>query len=75
MSDKASGEADCVLCCNLDPDQRAAMRAELIEIPIREPVCDQCMEASSANLFASFPKTEEEKLRRRAELAAKRTKH
>jgi hypothetical protein len=63
-------EANCVLCRHLDPIQRAAMRAELLEIPLREPVCDQCMEAFSANLFASFPKTEEERLRRRAELAA-----
>jgi hypothetical protein len=60
-------EADCVLCRDLVASQRIAMRAELLEIPLREPVCDQCMEAFSANLLASFPKTEEERLRRRAE--------
>jgi hypothetical protein len=66
MSDETVSEADCVLCRHLGPGEQTAMRAELLEIP----VCDQCMEAFSANLFASFPKTEEEKLRRRAELAA-----
>jgi hypothetical protein len=48
-------EADCVLCRDLVASQRIAMRAELLEIPLREPVCDQCMEAFSANLLASFP--------------------
>jgi hypothetical protein len=61
-------EADCALCRHLDPDQRSAMRADLLEIPLREPVCDHCIEAFTANLFASFPKTEEERLRRRAEI-------
>jgi hypothetical protein len=70
MSDEHVGEADCVLCRDLDPGQRAAMRAKLIEVPLREHVCDQCMDAFTANLFASFPKTEEERLRRRAERAA-----
>jgi hypothetical protein len=46
------------------------MRAKLIEVPLREHVCDHCMDAFTANLFASFPKTEEERLRRRAELPA-----
>jgi hypothetical protein len=31
------GEADCVLCRGLDPDQRAAMRADLLEIPFASP--------------------------------------
>jgi hypothetical protein len=34
-------EAECVLCHDLDPGQRAAMRADLLEIPSRETVCDQ----------------------------------
>jgi hypothetical protein len=60
-----SDEADCVLCRDLDPAQRSAMRADLIVIPLREieHICDGCMEAFTANLFASFPKTEEEKMR------------
>jgi hypothetical protein len=67
---EAVSEADCVLCRHLDPWQRVTMRADLLEIPIREAVCDQCMEAFSANLFARIPKTEEERLGRRAEIAA-----
>jgi hypothetical protein len=64
-------EADCLLCRDLDPAQRAAMRADLIVIPLRdiEHICEPCMEAFTANLFASFPKTEEEKMRRREEMA------
>jgi hypothetical protein len=62
-------EADCVPCRDLDPAQRTAMRADLIVIPLREPLCDQCVEAFAANLFANFPKTEEEKMRRRQEMA------
>jgi hypothetical protein len=69
MSDETIAEADCVLCSDLDPTQRAAMRAKLIVIPLRDPVCDQCVEAFTANLFANFPKTEEEKMRRREERA------
>jgi hypothetical protein len=65
-------EADCVLCRYLTADQRLTMRADLIEIPLREPVCDQCMDAFAANLFASFPTTEEERMRRRLERAARR---
>jgi hypothetical protein len=72
MSDDTIAEADCVLCRHLNPDQRAAMRAQLIVIPLRDPVCDQCVEAFAANLFANFPKTEEEKMRRREEMARRR---
>jgi hypothetical protein len=72
MSDDTIAEADCALCRDLSPAQRSAMRAQLIVIPLRDPVCDQCVEAFTANLFASFPKTEEEKMRRRAERAAAR---
>lgn len=63
-------ETNCALCNALGPAQRRAMRADLIEIPLRKPVCDGCMEAFTANLFASFPKTEEEN-RRRAEQAGR----
>jgi hypothetical protein len=62
-------EADCALCRHLNPAQRATMRADLIVIPLREPVCDACVEAFTANLFAGFPKTEEEKMRRREDRA------
>jgi hypothetical protein len=71
MSDETAEEADCVLCRDLDAGQCAAMRAKLIEIPIREHVCDPCMDAFTANLFASFPKTEEERLSWRAEMNRK----
>jgi hypothetical protein len=72
MSHDTIPEADCSLCCDLDPAQRATMRARLIVIPLREPVCDGCVEAVTANLFANFPKTEEEKMRRREEKARRR---
>jgi hypothetical protein len=63
-------EADCVLCRDLGPTQRAAMRADLLEIPLRDidNICEPCLGAFWTNLQASFPKTEEEKMRRRAEL-------
>jgi hypothetical protein len=69
MSDDSVAEADCILCRDLNPIQRLALRADLIVIPLREPVCDGCVEAFTANLFAGFPKTEEERLRRREEMA------
>jgi hypothetical protein len=64
-------EANCVLCRDLDAAQRAAMRADLVEIPLRDidHICEPCLEAFCTNLQASFPKTEEERLRRRAEMA------
>jgi hypothetical protein len=70
MSNETGGEADCVLCRDLDASQRVAMRVKLIAVPLREHVCDQCMDAFTANLIESFPKTEEERLRRGAELTA-----
>jgi hypothetical protein len=57
MSDDTLAEADCALCRDLDPNQRLAMRADLLVIPLRDPVCDGCVEAFTANLFASFRKT------------------
>jgi hypothetical protein len=33
-------EGDCVLCRDLNPAQRSAMRTDLIEVPLRESVCD-----------------------------------
>jgi hypothetical protein len=74
MSDETVAEADCILCRDLDPSQRSAMRADLIVIPLRdiEHICDDCMEAFTANLFSGFPKTEEEKMRRREEMARRR---
>jgi hypothetical protein len=57
MSDDTIPEADCSLCCDLDPAQRATMRVQLIVIPLRDPVCDGCVEAFTANLFEGFPKT------------------
>jgi hypothetical protein len=72
MSDETISEAECVLCPHLKPAQRSAKRPQLIVIPLREPVCDGCVEAFTANLFANFPKTEEEKMRRREEKARRR---
>ena len=51
MSDETV--TDCFLCRGLDVGQRAAMRASLIEIPSREVLCEQCMDAFSANLLAN----------------------
>jgi hypothetical protein len=72
MSDNPIPEPNCALCRDLNPAQRSAMRAQLIVIPLRDPVCDACVEAFTANLFAGFPKTEEEKMRRREEMARRR---
>ena len=72
MVDEMVSEANCVQCRGLDPAQRLALRVDLIVIPLREPVCDQCMEAFTAKLFANLPKTEEEKMRRREEMARRR---
>ena len=74
MSVETISEADCVLWRDLDPAQRSAMRADLLEIPLRdiEHICEHCVEAFTANLFASFPKTEEETMRRREEMARRR---
>jgi hypothetical protein len=71
MSDDTIAETNCALCHDLDPVHRSAMRADLIVIPLRdiEHICDPCMEAFTANLFAGFPKTEEEKMRRREEMS------
>jgi hypothetical protein len=62
----AVSEAECTLCRDLAPDERQAMRAELIVIPLSAVVCDACMGAFWTNLFESFAKTQEERLRRRA---------
>ncbi len=62
-------EADCVLCRDLNPDQRIAMRAGLLHIPLFEPVCPECTLAFWENVIVNNPQTEEERLRRRAELA------
>jgi hypothetical protein len=69
MSDETIAEPNCALCRDLNPTQRGTMRTKLIVIPLRDPVCDGCVEAFTANLFANFPKTEEEKMRRREEMA------
>jgi hypothetical protein len=75
MSDETApvSEADCVLCRDLDPEQRRVMRADLLEIQLRDVdhICEQCLGAFWTNLQASFPKTEEGRLRRRKERAAR----
>ena len=62
-------EAECTLCSGLTPDQRIAMRAALLRIPLFEPVCPECTLAFWENAIVNNPQTEEERLRRRAELA------
>jgi hypothetical protein len=37
-------ETDCALCRDLDPAQRVSMRADLLVIPLHDPVCDGCVE-------------------------------
>jgi hypothetical protein len=54
MSDETIAEAGCALCGHLDPIQRLTMRADLLVTPLRDPVCDHCVEAFTANLFANF---------------------
>lgn len=38
------------MCRDLDPGERLAMRADLLEIPLREPICEQCLRAWSVNV-------------------------
>jgi hypothetical protein len=38
-------EANCVLCRDLEPDERITMRADLLEVPLCEPVCEKCLRA------------------------------
>jgi hypothetical protein len=65
MSDEteAVSEADCVLCRRLDPAERTATRADLLEIPLRaiDNICEQCLGTFWINLQSSFPRTEEER--------------
>jgi hypothetical protein len=51
MLDSPNPEANCALCRDLDPAERAAMRANLIVIPLHEidHICEPCMEAFTAN--------------------------
>ena len=65
-----SDEATCVL----DPAQRRAMRADLLEIQLRniDNVCKGCLGAFWANLPDSFRNTDEVKMRRREEMARRR---
>ena len=64
---------ECVLCHALDPDQRQSMRADLLEVQLRDidHICEGCLGAFWTNLQASFPKTEEERMRRRLERAGR----
>jgi hypothetical protein len=41
-------EADCVLCRDLDPVQRVAMRTDLLEIPLPaiDNICEGCCSAA-----------------------------
>jgi hypothetical protein len=50
------------------------MRADLIVVPLREinHICEPCLGAFWTNLQAGFSKTEEERLRRREEMARRR---
>ena len=66
-------EADCILCRDLNPDKRRAMRTDLLELQLRDidSICEGCLGAFWTNLQASFPKTEEERMRRRAERAGR----
>jgi hypothetical protein len=52
MSDETEvvSEVDCVLCRDLDPDERVAMRADLLEIPLGAPICEQCLRAWVLNI-------------------------
>jgi hypothetical protein len=46
----AVGKEQCVLCRRLELGQCTAMRAELLEIPPCERVCDQCLQAWAGNV-------------------------
>jgi hypothetical protein len=46
----AVSEADCMVCRDLDPGKRPAMRSDLLEIPPRGAVCDQCLQAWAVNV-------------------------
>jgi hypothetical protein len=42
--------ADCSLCRELDRGKRALMRTELLDIPLDDVVCDQCLRAWADNV-------------------------
>lgn len=46
----AVSKEHCVLCRRLELGQSAAMRAELLEIPLCEHICDQCLRAWAGNV-------------------------
>jgi hypothetical protein len=49
MTDFVS-EEQCTLCAGIWPSERAAFRANLETIPLREPVCNACMMAFWRNI-------------------------
>jgi hypothetical protein len=53
------------VCHDLNPAQRAFMRSSLDEVPLHtiDNICEVCLAAITANC-ASFPRSEEERLRR-----------
>lgn len=52
MDDEIS-EKECVLCANIDADRRHDFWETLIEIPLKQGVCDRCLAAFFRNI--GFP--------------------
>ena len=46
-------EDHCSLCSRMWPSEREAFRANLDAIPLKEPVCNQCLKAWARNI--GFP--------------------
>jgi hypothetical protein len=43
-------EAECNVCGALTAEERAALRTDLLVIPIREPICEHCLMAWARNV-------------------------
>ena len=47
---KPISEDECAVCGHLPGADRPAMRELLTEIPLRQPICDQCLAAFWTNI-------------------------
>ena len=52
MSEEAVSEADCAVCGRWPRSLRPCMRMGIDTLPVKEELCDRCVEAFWANLLA-----------------------
>ncbi len=55
MSDESVSEDQCALCSRVRPGERAAFRANLDRIPLKEAICDACLMAWARNVGFPVP--------------------